>query len=93
METVKLQYELTSESCDDITSKVLEFCKEMGSESKDALRYSLSVDECLLHWLNNGLEGNSVVLTMGKVLLFPVVQIEVEGANINTYENQDGKYR
>lgn len=84
-----MEYKLTSESCDEITGKVLEFCKEIGAESKDALRYSLSVDECLLYWLNNGLTGNSVALTMGKVLLFPFVQVEVKGEALNPYEEHD----
>lgn len=89
METSRTEYNLTSESCDNITNKVLQFCKQVGAESKDALRYSLTVDECLLYWLNNGLAGNSVVLTMGKHFFSPFVQVELEGAALNPYDEQD----
>ena len=89
METIKLQYILTSEACDEIAGKVSEFCNGIGAESKDVLRYRLSVEDCLLHWLDNGLSGNSVELTMGKYMFSPYIQIEIEGASVNPYEMQD----
>lgn len=56
------------------------------------LKCRLSVDECLVHWLDNGMQGNAVELRAGRNLLTPFVQIEVEGKSLNPYAVTDDDF-
>ena len=92
METIKKNYKLTEETCDETAELVTDFCNKTGADSKDVLRYRLSVEECLLHWMDNGLRGTSFELQMGKLLREPYIQLEIGGAALNPYSEDDENY-
>lgn len=87
--TVKKEYLLTPEVCDEIGELVMEYCTSIGTERKDALRHRLSAEECLVYWLEHGCAGKRVLLTLGRYLLTPRIEIAVEGAAINPYAEDD----
>lgn len=88
MENIKKEYKLTSNSVDEISDLVTEFCMAVKADKKDMLRYRLSVEECLLHWLSKGDEGHSVVLMLGKRMMVPFIKVEEQGAASNPYANR-----
>lgn len=88
-ETKRKKYILDAASCDEISELIYEFCNEAGCEKKDSLRYRLSAEECLLYWIKMGCEGNRVMLSMGKFMLTPFINLEVEGKALNPYSEDD----
>jgi Na+/H+-dicarboxylate symporter len=68
------------------------FCESIGVERKDALRYRLSAEECLLYWLEHGLEGSEVSLQMGTLMRSPFITLEVQGKSLNPYAEDDDDY-
>ncbi len=65
MEFTNKTYELTKEACDMIADDIMVFCEAQKISRKNALRYRLSAEECLLYWLENGFDGHKVNLKMG----------------------------
>ena len=85
MEALHQTFSLSLEACDEISMLVQEFCEKAGAERKDAVRYRLSVEECLVFWIEHGLEGTAVEVNMGRRLFSPFIQIEAEGPSLNPY--------
>lgn len=83
------EYVLSPAACDEIADQIMEFCAAVDTESRDALRYRLSAEECLLYWLRNGCEGRRVTLTTGRFMLSPFINIGCEGAPLNPYSEND----
>ena len=86
------KYTLTAEAIDAIAEVVTTFCTDMGTERKEMLKCRLSIEECLLYWLNNGLENNTVELKTGRYLLIPYIQIEVKGESQNPYTRAEDDF-
>ncbi len=76
---------LSAETCDEISGLVMDFCGESGTERTDALRYRLSAEECILYWLDHGLEGNNISLRIGRHMFTPYIEIRAEGRPLNPY--------
>lgn len=83
---------LDSKACDEIAELIMGFCGSVGTDRKDALRFRLSAEECMLYWMAHGCEGNKLVLKMGKHLFVPYISIEVEGEAINPYSDDDEEF-
>ena len=78
-------FELSSENCDEIAQLVESFCAGAKIERKDAIRCRLSVEECLLRWLDRNYSGSTVSLRMGCRFQSPVIRLETEGPECNPY--------
>ena len=85
METIATQYLLTAAACDEIAAAIETFCGAQKIERREALRYRLSAEECLLYWLANGCEGKTVRLRMGRRMLAPFILLEAEGEPLDPY--------
>jgi len=89
-----LEYTVTEENrlalCDAIAETVEGFCAEYISDSKELLRYRLSVEDCLLEWLTEDAVGNTLRLSFGKAALrAPFVDISIDGKPKNPYSEND----
>lgn len=85
MKTIRQSFQLNTAVCDEIAEQITEFCKRIGTDQKDMLRYRLSAEECLLYWMDHGLLGNTVILQMGRYMRSPYVTLEIEGRSLNPY--------
>ena len=85
MKTLETTLPLNGEACDRIAKEITAFCAQNGVERKKALRYRLSAEECLLQWLSNGFEGETVTLQMGRRFT-PYIRLEISGAAFNPYQ-------
>lgn len=56
IKTTVREFKLTDENCDAIAEVITDFCTGIGTERREMLRYRISIEECLLFWLRNGLE-------------------------------------
>ena len=88
-EVLKKEYILEPAACDEISEMVFDHCISTGTERKDALRYRLSAEECLLYWLRKGCEGSRVVVSAGRFLRTPYITIEAEGKSLDPYSEND----
>ena len=91
-ETARKEFTLVPAACDEISELVFDHCISIGTERKDALRYRLSAEECLLYWLKNGCEEKRVVVSMGKFMLTPYITIEAEGRSLDPYSEDDADF-
>ena len=82
-------FSLTSETCDIIADRIMEFCAGIGTERKEAYKYRISAEECLLYWMEHGCEGNNLLLTMGRNMLIPYISIEIKGEPLNPYSDDE----
>lgn len=89
IKAMEKNYILSSEACDEISALIMEFCMNIGTEKKDALRYRLSAEECLLYWMDHGCTGKRIVLRLGRYMLTPYIEIEAEGRPLNPYSSDD----
>lgn len=92
MGTTKRSFRLDAASCDEIADMIMEFCIRIGTDRKDALRYRLSAEECLLFWIDNGLTGNELTLQMGRFMRSYYVSLELEGSSLNPYADVKEDY-
>ena len=83
---------LSDQACDEIAARITEFCAAGKIERKEALRYRLSAEECLLYWLANGCEGKTVRLRMGSRMLAPFILLEAEGGPLDPYRGSAEDY-
>lgn len=79
-------------ACDEIADQIMGFCAASDTESREALRYRLSAEECLLYWMKNGCEGKRVTLTTGRFMLTPFINIGCEGSSLNPYAENDDEF-
>lgn len=91
MKTYNKVYTLDYAACDEIAERVTEFCQEVGADRKDTLRHRLSAEECLLFWLEQGLLGNEVNVSMGTFMRSPYITLETKGTSLNPYADDDEK--
>ena len=77
MDIVNERFELTADTCFEAAKIIADFCSEMKLDRKDAVRYRLAAEDCLAHWLENGLEGNELTVRMGKRLRAPFISLEM----------------
>ena len=80
---------LCPEACDEISQLIMDFCGKVGTERKDAIRYSLSAEECMLYWMDHGCMEKKVRLHTGRYMFTPFIEIEVEGEPLNPYSEDD----
>lgn len=92
METVTKEYLLLPETCDLIAEDVMDFCAGSRVEKRDAIICRLSVEDCLMNWIDHGLKEKTVIVRMGLRMFTPYVILEVEGKRINPLEQQDDAY-
>jgi Na+/H+-dicarboxylate symporter len=88
MDLKKSTYQITDSACDQIADAIMEFCSLQKISHRDALRYRLSAEECLIYWQKNGFEGNAVHLHMGHRMLSPVIILDVEGKALDPYRSE-----
>ena len=50
---------------------------------KDALKYRLSAEECMLYWMEHGCKEKMIRLHTGSYMFTPYIEIEVEGEPLN----------
>lgn len=82
---VQQSFILDPESCDKVADLIMEFCTQAGADRKDALRFRLSAEECIIYWMEHGLKGNNLILDMGTHMFTPYITIEAEGKPVNPY--------
>jgi len=92
VETTEKTYRLTGAACDEIAAAVEEFCAKQKLDRKEALRHRLSVEECLLYWLEHGCEGKNVRLRMGFRMLAPFLLLEAEGEPLDPYRGDSEEF-
>ncbi|MBR0381434.1 MAG: cation:dicarboxylase symporter family transporter [Eubacterium sp.] len=80
------KYILNYESCDRIAAQIMDFCEQKKINKKNAIRYRIAAEECLLHWISCGFEGNEVAVRIGSQLFSYYLSLEMEGREINPYE-------
>ena len=86
--SVELTKTLTEQTCDEFAEQITEFCMRQKTDRKNALRYRLSVEECMLYWMEHGCAGNEVRLHMGFRLLSPFIMVEAEGKPLDPYRSE-----
>ena len=91
---IEEKYTLEAATCDRIAELIMDFCKAEKVDRKDAIRYRISAEECLLYWLQKGYEGNQVMIRMGRQMRRPYIILQVEGEERNPYyeENWEDPY-
>ncbi|MBR6025856.1 MAG: dicarboxylate/amino acid:cation symporter [Firmicutes bacterium] len=89
---IEKEYILDNSCIDEIAELVMQFCGAYKIDSKDALRYRLSIESCLLKWLESGLAGNEVRFVAGQKFFKPFVSVECAGESINPYIDKSGDY-
>ncbi len=89
-EKINKEFRLNAEACDEVSDLIMQFCDNVGSERKDALKYRLSAEECMIFWLSHGCEDARLVLDMSRFMLIPFISIELEGEAINPCSNDKG---
>lgn len=88
----KRLFRLDEAAIDEICEAITEFCKQVGAQRKDMLRYRLSAEECLLYWMDHGLRGSAVSLQTGRFMLTPYATLEIEGPSLNPYADDEEDY-
>ncbi len=48
IKTIRRDFIIGPEACDEISDLIMEFCESIGVDRKDALRYRLSAEECII---------------------------------------------
>lgn len=48
-------------------------------DPNDTIRYRLSAEDCLMHWMERGFEGHDVILQTGTRFGTPQMILEAEG--------------
>ncbi len=89
---VLLKYTLTKQACDEISEQILTFCESLKMDNKDTLRYRLSVEECLMYWLEHGCEGENVRLRMGYRMFSPFILLEADGKPLDPYRSDEENF-
>lgn len=84
-------YVLSPEAIDDIAQALTKTCSDLGLERTKMLRYRLSVEECLLRWLEHLGAGKEVSLSAKKVLNSITFILEVEGEAYNPYSEDQNE--
>ena len=87
--TIDREFKLDHRSCDEIADIISGFCTDAGADTRDVLRYRLSAEECLLYWLNQGLEGSKVTLASGRYLFSNFFSISIEAETGNPYLDKE----
>lgn len=85
-------FRLDHAACDEISEGVVEFCQKQHVDRKDTLRYRLSVEECLLNWLDKGCEGRRIRLRTGRRFFSPYIMIEMDGEPVHPDMDNSGDY-
>ena len=92
----KLQQEysfaLDYAACDDIAAQITAFCREVRIENREAIRYRLAAEECLLTWLSRGFQGTPVRLRMGRRMASFYLVIEAQGEAVDPYRDESGDF-
>ena len=89
MENTEKTYRLTAAACDEIAADIETFCTSQKVDRREALRHRLSAEECLLYWLEHGLEETPVRLRMGYRMLAPFILLEAEGEAMDPYRGEE----
>ena len=92
METVNREYQLLPETCDRVAEDVSEFCAKSHVDNRDAIICRLSIEDCLMYWINHGLSEKKVIVRMGTRMLNPYIILEVEGEKINPRAQDNDDY-
>ena len=85
-------YILDYAACDEIAAQIVSFCSGIHMENRDAVRYRLAAEECLLAWLSPGFEGAPVRLHMGRRMMSPYLVLEAEGEPFDPYREENGDF-
>lgn len=85
-ELKQYNYTLKPQIIDEIADILTDYCKERGVESRISVRCRLTVEELLLQWLDKYGEGAPVTLTTGKRFGKNLIQLEIEGADFDPFQ-------
>ena len=88
MVTICQNYSLSAASIDAVSEKIESVCSEFQMDSRTVMRYRLSIEECLLSWLDLFGEGPRVDFEVGKRMGRRFIRVSVEGTQYNPYEQQ-----
>lgn len=85
-------FALCPRACDEISDLIMDYCGKVGTERKEALRYRLSAEECLLYWMDHGCMGKQIRLHTGRYMFTPFFELEADGAPLNPYSGEDKEF-
>ena len=88
----EFEFNLTAEKVDECSNKAKEFLIGLSFSKKDAIRYSLSIEEILINYIDIMKEEESnvpVKFAIGKRFLSYCIIISVGGEKKNVYTNED----
>lgn len=81
MNSMTESYVLDPETVDTVSGFIMEFCEEVGTSRRDALRHRISTEECMLNWIKDGLDGEKITIESGRFLGTSYIRIRVTGKN------------
>ncbi|MBE6997690.1 MAG: dicarboxylate/amino acid:cation symporter [Ruminococcaceae bacterium] len=85
-------YVLDQSACDAAAEEIAAFCAGLKLPRREALRYRLAAEECMLFWLERADAGAQVRLCMGQRLLAPFISLELSGAPLDPYRDETGDF-
>lgn len=89
--SLKKSFPLTTESVDEISGVVDDFCKTVNTDKRMALRYRLTIEEALLKWMaaetDPGEDPSAITLHLGKNIFSPYIRLSCKGNSLNPYDN------
>ena len=82
---IEQEFTLEASACDRIADLIMDFCRSEKVDGKDAIRYRISAEECLLYWLQKGCQGSRIMVRMGRQLMMPYIILQMDGDELNPY--------
>ena len=92
MKATENAFVLSNEACDQVADLVADFCTQLDIDRKDALRYRLSAEECLLFWMDHGCQGRTVTVQTGQRILQPYIRLSIEGPPMDPFRAEKSDY-
>lgn len=89
MEKERLTYQLNKETISIIWDKLDRYCSEKKMSRRQSMRYKLTVDDCLVTWLQNFQEEKEVAITTGRRLNQSYFSVEIAGEKLNPFDVED----
>ena len=88
----KDEYQLCARSVDLISERIHEHLIAHKCDTKDALRFRLSVEEILLKWLEDSDESKTVTLETGLRWGRPYFRLQMRGEAIDPYDSAEESF-
>ncbi len=96
IERIEQTYMLSGKAIDEISEQIGDLLSTLKLSPKDIVRYRLSVEECLLQWLDgepgtDSGESPQVTLRTGTRLRTPFIEIDCEGHRSDPFSSSDSE--